>query len=876
MFTRFRRMFGLEPEADVEHELAFHVEMLVRDLIERGETPARARELALRRFGDYDGPRRECVEIDERRRRQITRAEHTMEFRQDVRYALRMLRRTPGFTAVAVLALALGIGANSAIFSVVHAVLLESLPFRDAGRLYHVNMVYPDGTVYPGFSAPDFMSVRADTRVFEQVDAYSAGSLTLLGAGEPRQVRGARVSDGLIGLLGLGVGQGRGFAPEENQPGRNRVAVLTNGFWLREFGGEAVLGRTITLGGQPYTIIGVLAPGARLPDESDILVPLEYNDTFSASTAKGRRSEFLDVLARARPGVTAAQADEDVRRIASHLQEVFPDSNARLTFNVKNLRDVMVGEVRTPLYLLLGAVGFVLLVACANVANLLLARASAREAELAIRAALGAGRGRLLRQLLTETLVLGCAGGVIGLALAYAGTRALVAAQPADIPRLDGVAVNGAVVSFTLAVTLVTSVIIGVLPALQSTRGRLTRALRDGGRGAVGSGGQRVRAGLVVAEMMLAVVLLMGAGLLIRSFVGLTHVAPGFTPERAMAFRVPMQGSDYGRPVIVQRVDQIEARLRSLPGVTAVGATNVLPLTGRGGLIDFSVEGAPPPPPDVNQEIGIVSVTPDYFKAIGTPLVRGRWLEDRDREGAPRVTVINEEAARFWFPNQDPIGRRVNMSGTSYEVVGIVGDLLQRDPGQKAMPQLFVAYAQSPGRMPKFVVRAAGDPLPLVGSIRAAVRELDGNLPVDTVMPLTQLISSSVASPRFYTTLLTLFAGVALVLAATGIFGVMSYSVAQRGREIGIRMALGAGVGDVLRSLVIPAAMLAGLGLLLGVGGALALGRAIRTQLFGVGLLDPTTLAGVILVLGISAALACAIPVLRATRIDPATALREG
>jgi len=337
-----------------------------------------------------------------------------------------------------------------------------------------------------------------------------------------------------------------------------------------------------------------------------------------------------------------------------------------------------------------------------------------------------------------------------------------------------------------------------------------------------------------------------------------------------------MQGSDYGRPVIVQRVDQIEARLRSLPGVTAVGATNVLPLSGRGGLIDFQVEGAPPPPPDVNQEIGIVSVTPDYFKAIGTPLVRGRWLDDRDREGAPRVTVINEEAARFWFPNQDAVGRRVNMSGTSYEVVGIVGDLLQRDPGQKAMPQLFVAYAQSPGRMPRFVVRAAGDPLQLVGSIRAAVRELDANLPVDTVMPLTQLISSSVASPRFYTTLLTLFAGVALVLAATGIFGVMSYSVAQRGREIGIRMALGASVGDVLRSLVIPAAILAGLGLLLGVGGALALGRAIRTQLFGVGLLDPATLGGVILVLGVSAALACALPVLRATRIDPATALREG
>jgi predicted permease len=343
-----------------------------------------------------------------------------------------------------------------------------------------------------------------------------------------------------------------------------------------------------------------------------------------------------------------------------------------------------------------------------------------------------------------------------------------------------------------------------------------------------------------------------------------------------MSFRVPMQGTEYGRPVIVQRVDQIEARLRALPGVTAVGATNVLPLSGRGGLIDFQVEGAPPPPADVNQEIGIVSVTPDYFKAIGTPLVRGRFIEARDRGEASRVTVINEEAARFWFPNQDPIGRRVNMSGNSYEVVGIVGDLLQRDPGQTAMPQLFVAYAQSPGRMPRFVVRAATDPLPLVGSIRGAVRELDANLPVDSVMPLDQLVSRSVASPRFYTTLLSLFAGVALVLAATGIFGVMSYSVAQRNREIGIRMALGASIADVLRSLVLPAAALAGLGLLLGVGGALALGRAISTQLFGVTVFDPATLTAVVLVLVGSATIACAIPVLRATRIDPATALREG
>ena len=796
--------------------------------------------------------------------------------KQDVLYALRMLRRAPGFTVVAVLALALGIGANSAIFSVVHGVLLESLPFRDADRIYHVNMLYPDGTVYPASSAPDFMSLRESNRVFEQVEAYSTTPVTLLGAGDARQVRGVNVSDGMFGLLGLQLAHGRAFLREEHQPGRTRVVVLDHGFWLREFGGDpSVLRRTISLGGQPYEIVGVFAQGTRLPRAADVITPIEYGPTFSAATAQGRRGEFLVVLGRSKPGQTAPQIDDDVRRIGSELQQRFPGTNARLTFTSTPLRDTIVGNVRTPLFMLLGAVGFVLLVACANVANLVLARSSARESELAIRAALGAGRVRLLRQLLTESLVLGLGGGLIGLAIAYAGTQALIAAQPADIPRLDSVRVNGTVMLFTLAISIFTSVAVGVLPALQSTGGLLSRALREGGRGAVGSGRQRLRASLVVAEMMLAVVLLMGAGLFIRSFVGLTRVNPGFQPEHAMSFRVAMQGQEYDRPKIRQQVIEIESRLRALPGVTAVAATNVLPLSGRGGLIDFQVEGAPPPPPDVNQEIGIVSVTPEYFKALGTPLVAGRHLSDRDHADAPRVTVINEEAARFWFPKQDPVGRRVNMSGNSYEVVGIVGNLLQNDPGEKAMPQLFVPHAQVTTRTVRFVVRSDGDPVALTGSIRAAIRGLDPKLPVETFLPLEQLVTGSVAGPRFYTTLLTLFAIVALVLAATGIFGVMSYTVAQRAHEIGIRMALGARVTDVLWALVAPAAALAGVGLVLGVTGAVILGRAIQTQLFGVSLLDPTTLAGVVAVLAFSAIIASLLPVIRATRIDPASALRE-
>jgi putative ABC transport system permease protein len=879
MWTRFRRIFGLEPASDVEHELAFHVDMRIRELIERGETPERARELTLRRFGDYEHARRECIEINERRRRHLSRREHAMEVRQDIVYALRMLRRTPGFTFVAVVTLALGIGANSAIFSVVHAVLLESLPFRDAERLYHVNMLYPDGTKYSSSSAPDFMSLRESTRAFEQVEAFSRSPFTLVGVGDAREVQGANVSDGLFTLLGLRLEYGRVFLPEENQPGRGRVTVLDHGFWRRQFGGaETVVGQTLVLGGNPYTIVGILAPGARLPVPADLYVPLQYGETFSASTARGRRSEFLYVLGRARPGVTAKQVDDDVRRIGTELQQRFPDTNATLTFTTKALRDTIVGDVRTPLLVVLGAVAFVLLVACANVANLLLARASVRQGELAVRAALGASRLRLLRQMLTESIVLGTAGGALGLGLAYWGTRALVAAQPTDIPRLDGVGVNGAVVLFTFAIAILTSVAVGVLPALQATEARLTHALREGGRGSgPGGGGQRVRAALVVAEMTLAVVLLMGAGLLIRSFIELTRVDPGFKTEQAIAFRIAMQGGSYAAPTSIrQRVEDIEGRLRALPGVIAVGATNVLPLGGRGGLIDFRVEGAPPPPPDVNQEIGIVSVTPGYFKAIGTALQRGRPLSNSDQAESPRVVLINEAGARFWFPNQGPIGSRVNMSGTSYEIVGIVADVLQLNPGQPPAPQVYVPHAQRATRTVRFVVRTATDPIPMAATIRAEIRALDANLPIEAFTPLEELVTRSVARPRLYTTLLSLFAGVALVLAATGIFGVMSYTVAQRSREISIRMALGAQTVDVMHLIAGRAGALAGVGLVVGIGGALALGRVIQSQLFGVSLLDARTLGSVVLVLAVSAAAASVIPVLRATRLDPASALREG
>jgi putative ABC transport system permease protein len=878
-WTRFRRLFGLEPAADVDAELAFHVEMRVRELIEQGEAPERARQLALERFGDYHGARQECVAINERRKRHMQRTEFITELRQDIGYAFRMLRRTPAFTAAALLTLALGIGANSAIFSVVNGVLLESLPYRDADRLHHLQMLYPDGTRYSGYSAPDFMSVRQETRAFEQIEAFDMAPQTLTGIGEPQELTTGIVTAGLFEFLGFDVPVGRTFTPDDNRAGHANVAILGHGLWQRMFGGDArVLGRSITLGGRVYTVVGVLPAEAQLPYPAELYIPLEFNDTFDAGTMRGRRSEFLAAVARARPGLAAEAIESDLRSISTRLQSAFPESNGGLNFTSTPLRQMIVGDVERPLLVLLGAVGFVLLVACANVANLLLARGSARHGELAVRAALGAGRARLVRQLITEAIVLGVAGGVLGLMVAYWGTEALISAKPADLPRLDQIGLDRTVVLFTLAAAIVTGLIFGMVPAMQATNEHLLRGLQESGR--AGGGGRRahrMRSALVVAEMALAVILLTGSGLLIRSFIELTKVNPGFQPEGAMAIRVTFQGDLYkGGEQIRNRVNEIEERLRALPGVTAVAVGTVLPLGGLGALLDFAVDGAPPPPPDVNQEIAVANVSPDYFRAIGTPLQRGRLFTALDHAKAPQVALLNEAAARRWFPNQDPIGRRVlSGGGAPHEIVGVVGDVLQRNPGQPAAPQMFKPHAQRTGRSVRVIVRAQGDALALAPAVRDQIRSLDPNLPLADVVPLNEMVSRSIARPRFYTSLLTLFAAVALALSATGIFGVMSYTVAQQAKEIGIRIALGARTGDVLRGVVGRALTLAGIGVAAGVVTAMALGRVIRTQLFGVELFDPITLATVIAVLIGTAAIASLWPARRAAAVDPVKAFRQ-
>ena len=874
-FHTLRRLFRGRVPDEVDDEIAFHLAMREQEQLERGEDAAHAHELALARFGDVARVRDESIVIMERMERTMARTEYLTELRQDIGYALRSLRRQPGFALVVILTLALGMGANSALFSVVNAVLLKGLPYANASELVLVQSDYANGEQYP-LSAPDFASIAEWNRVYADIGAFTQARITLTGVGDPVEVRGALFTDGTLDMLGVRVVLGRPLQRADHEPGAPNVLLLSHGLWQRMFGGMPdVLGRTLTVSGSPYEIVGVLEPGREVPADAELFGAVTQDSTFNAMTPVARRGEFLNVVARLRPGVPAATADAEMKRIGADLQRQFPRTNDRITFSATPLADVLLGDVRTPLLVLLGAVGLVLLVACANVANLLLARATARTGELAVRAALGAGRGRLVRQLLTESFVLAALGGVIGLGLAYLGTRALVAAQPADIPQVDRIAIDGTVVAFTAVIALITALLFGALPALQSTGARLMATLRASGRGAPG-GGERVRSVLVVAELAFAVVLLVGAGLLIRSFVELTRVDPGFRAENTASIRVALQGPRYDAQE-ARRIAfrQLTEQLRALPGVQSVGATTSLPATDNASLFGFEIPDGPPLPPELSAEIRVVIVTPDYFRTIGGALRSGRMFEERDGPDAPPVALLNQAAVAAWFPDRDPIGVIVDANGER-EIIGVVGNVLQVRPGEPDDPELYIPYAQLSARNLYFTVRTSGDPMAVAPQIRAVVRALDPNLPLETLRPLDEVLGASIARPRFYTTLLTLFAALALGLAVIGIFGVMSYVVAQRQREIGIRMALGADRGQVVRMIVGRALALVAAGLGIGLVGALLMGRVLRSQLYGVGLVDPATIAAVFAVLAATGLTASLVPARRAAALDAGRTLREG
>ena len=799
--------------------------------------------------------------------------------RQDLQYAFRRLLKNPGFTTIAVLTLALGIGANSAIFSVINAVLLRPLPFAESDRLVGIYQVWQGRRQV--MSPSNFLDLRAQTRTLENAAAIDSTEFTVTGAGDPLRTRGSEVSASFFEVLRARPLLGRGFAPGENEPGKDKVVVLGHSLWQQRFGGRAdVIGTSVIIDGTPRTIVGVMPRGFSYPAEQELWVPLEYTGDFKDA----RGAWYLSAIARLKPGVTAEQAAGEIATLGQALVTAFPRENTDVGFTTFPLQEALVGDLRPALLLLLGAVGFVLLIACANVANLLLARAVVRETELAVRTALGAGRGRLVRQLLTESIVLGAAGGFAGLLIAFWGSDMLVSLQPDGIPRLNEVAVDRNVVLFTAAVSLLTGIFFGAIPAAQMTRGGLATSLKEGGRGQMAArGSARMRGTLVVAEMALAVMLLAGAGLLIKSFGRLQSVNPGFRPEETLSFELSLPRTTYEEDAkIAGFFDQLLTRVETLPGVRSAGGVMGLPLSGMRFNISFNVQGRPEAPPGQTPSMEVRVVTPDYFRTLGIPLLRGRMFTDGDRPESPRVVVLSEAAVKKHFPNEDPIGKRIDMgwrkgkgeARAGGEVIGIVGNVKELGLDEEFPAEIYLPMRQWPvGRM-AIVARAAVPPLSLATAVTNAVRELDPNLPVANIRTVEDVVAESIAQPRFYMLLLAVFAAVALALAGIGIFGVMSYTVSQRTREIGIRMALGAPGGSVVSMVVAQAMVLAGVGLIVGLVAALALSRTMTTLLFELSPTDPGTFATVAGVLGFVAFLASYLPARRAARVDPIEALR--
>jgi putative ABC transport system permease protein len=809
---------------------------------------------------------------------------------QDIRYSLRRLFKSPAFTLVVVLTLALGIGANTAIFSAVNAVLLRPLAYREPERLVTIEHFYPSlGDMKAPVSVPGFRDYQAHGRSFESMAVEDGWAANLTGEGEPVRLRGARVSGRFFGTLGVPALLGRGLLPGEDSAGREHVVVLSYGLWQRLFGGSpGVVGRSLSLNGESYEVVGVMPREFR--DYYNRIVELWAPIVFRPEEFGDdrRTNEHLNLIARTRHGVPVAQAAAEIRTLAEQLKRQYPDAYpSDWSLVTTSLAQRATGNVRPALLVLLGAVGFVLLIACANVANLLLARAAARSKEIAVRTALGASRERLVRQLLTESVLLALAGGVLGLFLAFWGVRSVVALNPANLPRADEIGIDPAVMLFTLIVSLVTGVVFGLVPAMHASTTDLHGMLKEGGRGTAGDrGGQGLRRMLVVAEVALALTLLTGAGLLVKSFARLQGVDPGFDPDRLLTFNLSLPAARY--PADTQRAaffDQVLPALAAVPGVRSVAGTSVMPFSGSWSTGSFEVEGYQPPPKQPGPWGDIRIVSPGFFETLRIPLRQGRALTDQDRAGAPRVAVVDDELVRRYWPNDDPIGKRITFgppagaADTSsrewIEVVGVVGHTKHEGLDGENRVQLYLPYRQQPLPFLTVAARTSGDPARYVNQMRRAVRSIDPDQPIADVRTMDELISQSVGQRRLSMLLLSLFSGIALVLASIGIYGLMSYSVAQRSRELGVRIALGAARADVLRLVLRQGMSLALTGIVVGVVAAFALTRLIESQLYGVRATDPGTFAGVAVLLGATALAANLIPALRATRVDPAVVLRE-
>ena len=793
----------------------------------------------------------------------------------DFRYALRQLTKNPGFTAIAVLTLALGIGACTAIFSVVNGVLLQPLDYPRSDQIVVIRET--DFPKFPEFSVspPNYLDWAKQTKSWQYLAAYSGAQVNLTGEGEPQRLIGVKATAHYFDVYGIRPVIGRWFTPEEDVDGKNHVVVLSHPFWQRVFGGEkSVIGRSIQLDGEPYTVIGVAPPHFGQASKVETWTPMGFKPDDLNADARG--GHYLNVVGRLRQGVTFEQAKAELEVLAAQLARQYPDSNKGWGVTMARILDFSVRDVRAVLYTLLGAVGCVLLIACANIANLLLARATARHREIAIRTALGASRLRLVRQLLTESVLLALAGGAAGIILARWGLDLLLALAPSTLPRTSDIQLSSAVLIFTLLLSVLTGVIFGIAPALLTAKAEVQEGLKQGSRGSTDARG-RLRGALVITEVAFALVLLGGAGLLARSFLRLTNVDPGFVAEHATVLRLALPEKKYEKnEQQLAFADALLARLRVLPGVKAVGLTHSLPLISD-WVLGFKIDGRPEVPPSDLPSTNYYSVTPDYFRAMGIRLVRGRLFTDRDDSHAPRVAVINETLARQFFPNEDPLGKRIlvtNGPDVWRQIVGIVADIKQYGVDKETTSQTYEPYAQAPFRSLNLVLRTEGSPSALAGMLRPAVYAIDKDQPVGTIQPLEEILCTTMAKQRFGMVLLLVFSFVALVIAAVGIYGVMAYSVAQRTGEFGIRMALGAQRSDVLRLVLSSAGKLVGLGLLIGFGATVLISRVMDSMLFQTSTHDPLTYSLTILLLAAVALAACLLPARRATRVNPIEALR--
>ena len=854
-------------EQDLADEVGSYVDLATQRKMKQGLSETEAHRAALVELGGAEQVKEQVREV---------RLGYWLETCfKDVRFGLRSLGKSPGFTAVALLTLALGIGANTAIFSVVHSVMLRPLPYREPGQLVKIWPERPRASV----SKADYLDLKNGARSFDGIAAYSNWGFTVTGSGEPAKLEGARVTANLFPLLGVDAGVGRIFALEEDQPGHDKVALISYALWQTRFGSDLrVVGQTITIDGQSYAVVGVMPKGFNFPDGSphDLWVPATLDPSATEDFAAG----YLTLVGRLKPGTSAAQARGEIIAVARAIREKLPNIPADhgAQAQVNSLQAESVAEIRPTLLILLGTVALVLLIACANVANLQLARTSNRQRELAVRAALGASRARLVRQLLTESMLLSALGGAAGIALAYAGLDFLVTLIPAETPRTGDIAIRGSVLFFSLGLTVLAGLLFGLAPALQISKPNLQSPLKEGGRAVSGAGG-RLRSLLVISEIALALTLVIGAGLLIKSFWRLNHVHPGFEADHVISFQLSPADFDNAPERARAYYRQVLERVAHLPGVQSVGGVHLLPMGDSNWDPGLRIEDRPLPPGASAESVNWRLVTADYFRTMGIPLLKGRALTDADNEAGEKVALINDTLARKYWPGESPLGKRINTGfegkGIWVTIVGVVGDIRQESLRVPTVPEMYRPFFQHNELPPlTIMMRTATSVAGIAPSIRSAVWSIDNNVPITDLQPMTEVVAHSISQPRSTMLMLTAFAVIGLVLGIVGIYGVIAYSVAQRTHEIGIRMALGAQSPDVLKLVLGQGLRLTLVGAALGVGGAFALTRLMSSLLFGVTASDPATFAVVTFFLTVVALLASYIPARRAVKLSPMVALR--